>query len=100
MIESPLRVPDYLKQLTIKDARYLSGRAWAAVSTKIIANWWNRALGAAYPQPQQPEKEEFMGFIQEEIRAAEQRLEDHLEVPVTGLTGGRKQRKPYPQQRH
>ncbi|XP_038672969.1 tigger transposable element-derived protein 5-like [Scyliorhinus canicula] len=84
MIDSPLTVPDYLKAITIKDACYLAGKAWGAVTEKTIANCWNKALGAALPQPQHdPEEEDFLGFTEAETRAAEERLEDHLDENLT-----------------
>ena len=84
-----LNVTDYWKKLTIKNAINISSRAWATVSTRSIANCWNKAMATAVPHAQ----------ATVEIKITEQPIGDHLdETPYrTGPTAGRQQKNPSPQ---
>jgi hypothetical protein len=83
MLDSPLNVTEFLKQLTIKDAIYISGRAWDAVTTKTITNCWNKSLGAAFPRSGDTEEEVDILFNEEQMVAAQEQLGSNLLVEET-----------------
>ncbi|KII67538.1 hypothetical protein RF11_08377 [Thelohanellus kitauei] len=83
MLDSLLNVTEYLKQQMIKDSIYISGRAWDAVTTSTIANYWNKSLGAAFTRSGDTEWEVDIGLNDEHMVAAEEQCGSNLLVEET-----------------
>ena len=73
LVEEDTTVPEYLKNLNIKDAMYLCDVAWKAVSQECVSRCWGKALGTTEVDEKEPESE-FEGFAPEEVKAAEDKL--------------------------
>ena len=48
LVEEDTTVPDYLKNLNIKDAMYLCDVAWRAVGQECVSRCWGKALGTTF----------------------------------------------------
>ncbi|KII68417.1 hypothetical protein RF11_02118 [Thelohanellus kitauei] len=67
----------------IKDAIYISGRAWDAVTTKTIPNCCNKSLAAAFPRSGDTEEEVDIGLNDEQMVAAQEQWGSNLLVEET-----------------
>ncbi|KII61253.1 Jerky protein -like protein [Thelohanellus kitauei] len=74
MLDSPFNVTEYLKQLMIKGAIYISGRAPDAVTTKNIGKYLNKNLGAAFPRSGDIEEEVDIWLNVEQMVATQEQL--------------------------
>ena len=88
IVLSDMDVTQFLKKFYLKEMFHVAGRAWDKVTATTIHNCWMEGLAPAFPthldEPIDDEDSvEFTGFTDEEIREAEDKLQDHLEDDQT-----------------
>ena len=91
LIDSPQDVPNYLKSVTVKDAMHLANPAWGDVKSSTVRNCWVRGIGKLSDACTEMENdsigtndesdsdEEFLGFTDEEVQQATDKLAKVME---------------------
>ncbi|KAL3847778.1 hypothetical protein ACJMK2_018672 [Sinanodonta woodiana] len=76
MLDSGEGVTNFIKSVNLKDAIFMGGQAWKAITPKIIEGCWIKGLGAAFDVKENnnidsDDDSDFEGFSETDVINAE-----------------------------